>query len=180
MVVASVCILLGVGCAIANSPDPPRTAGQSATAFEAPVVKAMELKGSPAIRLRLDREYAVIEMRPESSGDAPAKDLRSWMFVPKDEQSSAVFGIGAGGHRKTEQVIARMYEGARVTKIPGTVAGAVVEWWHYKDSNHLYSTCYATLLDKAGLEHPVYFELVANRPERLTALEEAFSGIELQ
>ena len=45
------------------------------------------------------------------------------MFVPKDEQSSAVFGIGADGHRKTEQVIAKMYDGARATKLAGAVAG---------------------------------------------------------
>jgi hypothetical protein len=102
------------------------------------------------------------------------------MFTPKDEQSGAVLGIGADVHRKTEQIIARMYEGAKVTKIPGVVAGKRVEWWRYRDSRHLYSTCYVALLDKAGLEHQVAFELVANRPERLSSLEEAFSGIELE
>jgi hypothetical protein len=72
-----------------------------------------------------------------------------------------------------------MYEGAVVRKVPGAVAGKKVEWWHYQDSQHLYSTCYADLPDKAGIEHPVYIELVANRPQRIASLEDAFSRIEV-
>jgi hypothetical protein len=163
------------GCATANPTTPPLTASAESVAQ----VKVTVLGDSPTVRLRLDREYKVFETRPGSAAEASRSDLRSWILVPKDEQSSAVFGIGAGGDRKTEEVIARMYRGAAVTKISGALAGKKVEWWHYEDSQHLYSTCYANLPDKAGLEHPVYIDLVANRPQRRASLEEAFSRIEV-
>jgi hypothetical protein len=112
--------------------------------------------------------------------EVPTKALRIYILVPEDEQSSATLGIGPGGRQKTEEAIARHYQGARVTKVAGTVRGRRVEWWRYQDDHHLYSTCYASLLDRAGAQHRVYFDLVANSPERLGALEEALSGIELE
>jgi|1186.fasta_scaffold416226_2 hypothetical protein len=119
-------------------------------------------------------------MRTTPEPDAQTKDLRIYMLVPRDEQSSAVLGIGQGGHKRTEEAIERHYRGAKVTKVAGTVRGTSVEWWHYQDDHHLYSTCYASLPDRAGVEHPVYFDLVANTAERLGALEEAFSAIEIE
>jgi hypothetical protein len=172
----SLLITLAIGgCATTAPPTSPSMAGAGPVAH----VQATVLEGSPTIRLTLDREYRVIEMRAESPAEASRSELRTWMLVPKDEQSSVTFGIGVGGNRKTEEVIARMYDGAVVTKVPGAVAGKQVEWWHYQDSQHLYSTCYADLPDKAGVEHPVYIELVANRPQRIASLEEAFSRIEV-
>jgi len=163
------------GCAAANpTTSPSVTRGGSVGR-----TKVTVLEGPPTIRLTLDREYKVLEMRPESPARASGSDLRTWMFVPKDEQSSVVFGIGVGGNRKTEEVISRMYEGAVVKRIPGAVAGKKAEWWHYEDSQHLYSACYVVLPDKAGVEHPVYIDLVANRPQRISSLEEAFSRMEV-
>jgi hypothetical protein len=37
-------------------------------------------------------------MEFEQPAGTPPKDLRILMFTPKDEESSAVFGIGADGH----------------------------------------------------------------------------------
>jgi hypothetical protein len=53
----------------------------------------------------------------------PTKDLRVYTLVPRDEQSSAVLAIGQGGHKKTEEAIERVYGGAKVTKVAGTVRG---------------------------------------------------------
>jgi hypothetical protein len=122
----------------------------------------------------------VRQMRTTPEPDVPMKDLRIYTLIPQDEQSSAVLAIGRGGHKKTEEAIARNYQGAKVTKVAGTVRGRRVEWWHHQDDQHLNSTCYASLPDRAGVEHLVYVDLVANRPERLAALEAAFSGIELE
>lgn len=80
---------------------------------------------------------------------------------------------------KTEAAIASMYQGARVTKVAGTVAGKTVEWWHYQDDNHLYSTCYVALPDKQGREHSFYFDLVANSPDRLASLEGTMASVEM-
>jgi hypothetical protein len=143
-------------------------------------VPPIVLRGSPTIRLKPDRRYEIRQMPTTPEPDVPTKNLRIYMLVPQDEQSSAVLAIGPGGHRKTEEAIARNYQGAKVTKVAGTVRGTAVEWWHYKDDHHLYSTCYATLPDSAGVERPVYFDLVANTLDRLGALEAAFSGIELE
>jgi hypothetical protein len=167
-----VVVLLICGCATAEQPVARRSM--------VPRFKLVKAIGPSTIRLELDREYEVREVEFERPRGAPPKDLRIFILVPHDEQSSATFAIGAGGHRKTEETISRAYEGARVTKVPGAISGKPVEWWHYRDSHHLYSTCYTSLLDKAGVEHPVYLDLVANRLERLTSLEEAFSRIELE
>lgn len=170
----SICLLLITlvigGCATTSPSTSPSVPSDGSAAH----VKTTVLGGSPTIRLTLDREYRLVETRPESP-DEP----RIWTFVPKDEQSSVVFGIGTGGHRKTEGDIARMYEGAVVKRSPGAVAGRRVEWWHYEDSHHLYSTCYADVPDRAGVEHPVYIDLVANRPRRIASLEEAFARMEV-
>jgi hypothetical protein len=73
-----------------------------------------------------------------------------------------------------------MNEGAKVTKAGGKIAGVKVQWWHYRDSRPLYSTCAGTLSDKNGKKIPAYFDLVANSPERLAALEDACSRIEFR
>jgi len=162
-------------CATAKPVPPANPAGHTK---RIPAFTVVRPTGSSSIRLEPERDYEVREMRFERPPGAPPKDLRILVFNPKDEQSSVMFAIGADGYRKTEKAIARLYEGATVTKVPGTIAGRRVEWWHYRDSHHLYSTSYTSLPDKRGVEHPVYVDLVANTPERLSSLEQAFSGLE--
>jgi hypothetical protein len=100
------------------------------------------------------------------------------MFVTKDDQSSAMFAIGARGHNKTEEDIARMHEGAKVVKSEGKINGTKVEWWRWEDSHHLYSCCAFTLSYKEGTAQEFFVDLVANEPERLAALEKSFSTLE--
>lgn len=138
----------------------------------------LTLAGDPAIHLVLDREYEVIEIGNKDG--TPMKDLRSYILQPKDDQSAAVVAIGSGGYHKTEEDIAKMCEGAKVTKADGEIAGVKTQWWRYRDSRHLYSTCAVTLRDKKGRKIPIYFDLVANTPERLAALEDACSKIEFR
>jgi hypothetical protein len=142
-----------------------------------PAFREVKPTGPSTIRLEMEREYEVREMEFERPAGTPPKDLRIIVFNPKDEQSSALFGIGADGHKKTEASIAKHYGGARVTKVAGTIGGKSVEWWHYRDDLHLYSTCYTSFVDKRGVDRPVYFDLVANSPDRLASLERAFSRI---
>ena len=148
----------------------------ASTSFAAP--SELTLPGEPAVHLKMDREYGVIEIGNKDG--TPIKDLRAYILQPKDDQSSAVLALGSGGHNKTEEMIATMFEGAKVTKIDGLVAGVKAQWWHYRDSHHLYSTCAVTLGDKKGRKIPAYFDLVANTPERLSALEDACSKIEFR
>jgi hypothetical protein len=138
----------------------------------------LTLPGDPAVHLVLDREYRVIEIGNKDG--TPIKDLRAYILNPKDGQSSVFFTLGSGGHNKTEEDIATMFEGAKVTKIDGKVAEAKVQWWHYRDSHHLYCTCAVMLMGKHGKKIPAYFDLVANSTERLAALEDAFSKIEFR
>ena len=149
----------------------------AAPADRIPAFRAVRPTGPSAIRLEVDRDYEVREMEFERPAGTPPKDLRIIVFNPKDEQSSAMFAIGVDGHLKTEASIAKHYEGAKVTKLPGTIGGKPVEWWHYRDSRHLYSTCYTSFRDNTGIDRPVYFDLVANTPGRLSSLERAFSRI---
>ena len=136
----------------------------------------LKLSGDPVVRLVLDREYEVIEIGNKDG--TPIKDRRVYILNPKDGQSSAVLALGSGGYHKTEDDIAKMCEGAKVTKIDGKIAGVKTQWWRYRDSRHLYSTCAVTLPRKSGKKIPVYFDLVANSSERLAALEDACSKIE--
>ncbi|OIQ85600.1 hypothetical protein GALL_325370 [mine drainage metagenome] len=136
----------------------------------------LTLPGDPVIHLVLDRDYKVIAIGNRDGSSA--KDLRVYILEPMDDQSSAVLALGSGGYHKTEADIAKMCEGAKVTKVDGEIAGVKTLWWHYRDSRHLYSTCSVTLRDKKGKKIPAYFDLVANTPERLAALEDAFSKIE--
>lgn len=138
----------------------------------------LTLPGDPAVHLVLDREYGVVEIGNKDG--TPMKDLRAFILQPKDDQSSALLTLGSGGYRKTEDDIAKMHEGAKVTKVDGVIAGVKAQWWRYRDSRHLYSTCSVTLRDKKRKRIPVYFDLVANSPERLSALESACSQIEFR
>jgi hypothetical protein len=168
-------------CAVAISAcataAPVAPANSDAPATRIPAFREVKPVGPSTIRLEVDRDYEVREMEFERPAGTPPKDLRIIVFNPKDEQSSALFGIGADGHRKTEAAIAKHYGGARVVKVAGAIGGKQVEWWHYQDNRHLYSTCYTSFTDNLGVERPVYFDLVANTPERLASLEHAFSRI---
>ena len=99
------------------------------------------------------------------------------MMVPEDQQSAVTLGVGDGLHPKTEETIAKMFEGAKVTKIDCVIGGIKGQWWHYRDSKHLYSTCvvYAPRPGKSPL--PVIIDLVANTPERMASLESSFSEL---
>jgi hypothetical protein len=166
-----VCSILMSGCATST---PLVTFSNRAADVHEVVFQA----GSTNIRVKLDREYLVREMhgRPRTE----ARSLRVFQFIPRDEQSAATFAIGIGGHPFTEEVIAKMHEGATVTKVAGMVAGNTVEWWDYKDSRHLYSTCKTSFREKSGVDDPVYIDLVANTSERLSSLRDAFSRIALE
>jgi hypothetical protein len=161
-------------CATASAPAP-----SIATAPFAATLKPVVLEGSPTVRFRPDRAYAVRRMETRGEPGRSA-DLRIYMLVPRDEQSAVTVGIGEGVHRKTEAAIARMYQGAKVTKVVGTVAGKTVEWWHYQDDHHLYSTCYVGLPDKQGRGHSFYFDLVASSPDRLASLEDTITSVEVE
>lgn len=136
----------------------------------------LTLRGDPTVRLTLDQEYGVIEIGRKDG--TPIKDLRSYILDAKDDQSSAVLALGSGGRHKTKEMIAKIYEGAKVTMVDGEIAGVKVQWWHYRDSHHLYSTCSVMLRDKRGRQIPAYFDLVANSADRRAALEDAISKIE--
>ena len=151
------------------NPDPPPK--------RIPAFREVKPSGPSTIRLEVDPDYEVREMEFERPAGTSPKDLRIIVFNPKDRQSSALFGIGADGHKKTEAFIAKNYGGARVTKVAGTIGGKPVEWWHYRDNLHLYSTCYTSFVDNVGVDRPVYFDLVGDTPERLSSLERAFSRI---
>jgi hypothetical protein len=88
-----------------------------------------------------------------------------------------VVAVGKDARRKTEKDIADMYEGAKVTKVDTNIAGVKTQWWHYHDTHHLYATCDVTLRDKKGHSVSVYFDLTANSPDRLAALEDSMSRI---
>jgi hypothetical protein len=174
---AMLCTIAVCACATA---EPVAPAKSVAPRVRIPAFRRVGPAAGPStIRLEVDRDYEVREMVSERPAGTPPKDLRVLVFNPRDEQSSALFAIGADGHRKTEAAISKHYGGARVTKVAGMISGKIVEWWHYQDDLHLYSTCYTSFVDNKGIDRPVYFDLVANTAERLSSLERAFSRIML-
>jgi len=134
------------------------------------------LKGNPTIHFALDRPYSALEINPKNG--AAKKDIRAYMFVPKDDQSAANLALGSDVHFQTEAGIAAMHEGAKVTKVKGTFNDTEIELWRYHDSQHLYSTFWVTATDSAGVSRRVEIDLIANTQERLEALEKAFSVID--
>jgi hypothetical protein len=148
----------------------------ASTSFADP--SELRLPGDPPVHLIMDREYRVTEI---GNKDHPSmKDLRVYLLRSKDDQSSAVLAFGSGGQSKTEETIAAVFGGAKVTKIDGIVAGEKTQWWHYRESDDLLSSCVVTLRDKKGKSIPTYFDLVAKTPERLAALEDSCSKIEFR
>jgi hypothetical protein len=134
------------------------------------------LKGNPTIHFALDRPYGTIEIKAKKG--APKKDIRGYMFVPDDQQSAANLAMGSDVYFKTESIIAKMFEGAKVTKVKGVFNDAEIELWRYHDAHHLYSTFWVTATDSAGLSKRVEIDLIANTQQRLEALEKAFSVID--
>ena len=128
-----------------------------------------------------DHDYALVVVQVPRRADGPSNgaDTRIYLFSARDGQSTATLALGPLPFPRTEQSIAAQYDGAVVTKVPGVVAGRTVECWHYKDRLHLYSTCQAPLPAGKGRDLPVTVDLIANSPERLAALEAAFSRIQL-
>ena len=135
------------------------------------------LLDQPAVHIPSDLEYEVLSVGKK--GEASIPFHLAYMLVPKDQQSSAVLTIGDGFFPKTEDTIAKMFEGAKVTKVPGLVGGNKVEWWHYRDQHHFYSSCLFKVSASKGRVVPVDFELVANTQQRLEELENSFSKIEM-
>ncbi|MDF7801455.1 hypothetical protein P4C99_18400 [Pontiellaceae bacterium B1224] len=74
---------------------------------------AITLESSPEISLILDRKYEVMSFKK------PEQNLVVFMFIPEDDQSSAILGIGKGGNRKTIESIKKGYEGAVVQIVKG-------------------------------------------------------------
>jgi len=137
-----------------------------------------DLPGPPKLHLVLDRVYDTFLIGPQKG--KPDSGFRVYMFNPADGQSSATFGWGEGGHPNTEQSVAQMYEGAKISNKPGMVSGTSVTWWSWKDSHHLYRSCDTHLKSAEGTTYTVSIFLVANSNERLDALEAAFSGLTLR
>jgi hypothetical protein len=134
------------------------------------------LKGNPTIHFALDRPYQTMEINAKEG--APKKDLRAYMFLPKDDQSAASLAMGSDVYFKTESVIAKMFEGAKVTKVKSVFNDAEIELWRYRDSQHLYSTFWVSATDPTGVSKRVQIDLIANTQQRLEALEKAFSVID--
>jgi hypothetical protein len=134
------------------------------------------LKGNPTIHFALDRSYQTMEIKAKEG--APKKDIRAYIFVPDDQQSAANLTMGTDVYFKTESSIAKMFEGAKVTKVKGVFNDAEIELWRYHDSHHLYSTFWVTASDSVGLSKRVEIDLIANTQQRLEALEKAFSVID--
>jgi hypothetical protein len=135
------------------------------------------LMDNPAVKVTFDRKYDVMKIS-DKDGSSPTDPLL-YMMLPEDHQSAVTLGIGDGLNLKTEESIAQMYEGAKVTKVDCSVGGVKGQWWHYRDSIHLYSTCVikAMRLKKPALT--VVIDLVANTPARLASLEQSFSKLTL-
>ena len=131
------------------------------------------LKGKPTIHFALDRPYKALEISPKDG--AAKKDIRAYMFLPDDGQSAANLAMGSDAHFQTEAGIAAMHEKAKVTKVKGMFNDTEIELWRYRDSQHLYSTFWATVVDSAGISRRIEFDLIANTQQRLEALEKAFS-----
>jgi hypothetical protein len=97
--ICSVLMALAIGgCAITTPAISPSTVSTGPAAH----VQATVLQGSPTIRLTLDREYRVQEVRAESPAEASGSELRTWVLVPKDEQSrSASASVAIGRLRRS-------------------------------------------------------------------------------
>lgn len=131
---------------------------------------------NPTFQVTLDRSYEIMMI----SGSQVKKALDLYLFAPKDDQSSVVFGIGKDRPVDTEEGIAHDYEGAKVTKKNGTIHGSNVQWWEWEDSKHLYSVCSFELKNTDGNNLLLHLYFVANTTERRALLEKAFSNIELK
>jgi hypothetical protein len=135
------------------------------------------LMDDPAVHLVFDRKYEVLKIAHKDG--TPLQGQLLYMMLPEDQQSSVTFGIGNGFYKKTEKTIAEMYEGAKVTKVDALIGGIKAQWWHYRDSHHLYSTCDLTVSYRKGKSLSIIIDLVANSPERLASLEDSFSKIQI-
>jgi hypothetical protein len=131
----------------------------------------------PAVHLVFDRKYDVLKIGHKDG--TPLQGQLLYMMVPEDQQSSLTLAIGDGFHLKTEGFIADMYEGAKVTKVDGIIGGFKTQWWHYRDSHHLYSTCVLTVPYRKGKTLPIIIDLIANSSERLASMEVSFSKIQI-
>ena len=133
------------------------------------------LMDNPAVKVTFDRKYEAFKITKKKG--ASATDPLVYMMMPEDQQSAVTLGIGDGLSPKTEETISQMYEGAKVTKVNCTIGGVKGQWWHYRDSRHLYSSC--TIKAPRPNKPPlvVIIDLVANTPERLASLEASFSGL---
>jgi hypothetical protein len=133
------------------------------------------LMDNPAVKVTFDRKYEVMKISKKEG--AAVCDPLLYMMLPEDQQSAVTLGIGDGLHPKTEGIIAQMYEGAKVTKVDCVIGGVKGQWWHYRDSNHFYSTCVISAPRPKKPALPVVIDLVANTPERLASLEASFSQL---
>jgi len=133
------------------------------------------LMDDPAIHLVFDRKYEVLQINKKGEKTQPGHLM--YMMSPADDQSAVTLAIGEGFHPKTEKMIADMFEGAKVKKADGVIGQYKVQWWHYRDSHHLYSTCVFKVKWHDKPEWPVIIDLIANSQGRLDSLEDSFSKI---
>jgi len=130
---------------------------------------------NPVVKVTFDWKYEV--MKIDKKGGASPGDPLLYMMIPEDQQSAVTLGIGDGLLAKTEETIAKMFEGAKVTKVDCVIGGIKGQWWRYKNSRHLYSTCVIRAPRPGKAPLPVIIDILANSPERMASLESSFSEL---
>jgi hypothetical protein len=136
----------------------------------------LTLPRSTSIQLNLDRKYKIYAY-VDDDGSTAGKDVHGLVFDPDDHQSSVSFTIGKDAHPQDEKSILKMYPGTSVTRGEQVVNGKKVLLLQYEDPPHLCCEFQVTVNGSKGGEHPLCVTLIANTPERLSALKTSFSNI---
>lgn len=134
------------------------------------------LEGNPSIHVVLDRDYWVLALTDGKP------DSISYMFNPKDEQSSLLISIGEDFHEKSDADLFENSKSTKITKELGIIAKEKVTWRRWFDEEHLYSDCSIRIPVKNDIEnkkYTVHITVIANTALRRKALEDHLASLEL-
>ncbi len=134
------------------------------------------LMDNPAIKLTFDRKYEVYQITDKKK-KSEAPDPLVYMMLPADQQSAVTFAMGYKVPRMSEDSIAEMHKGAKITKVDCAIGQIKAQWWHYRDAQHLYSSCMIKVPRPGKPALPVCIDLIANTPERLASLDKNMAHI---
>lgn len=135
------------------------------------------LKGNPTLHFALDRQCEVLEIKPNEK--KKGGELRAYILAPADGQSAANITLGSEIPGMSEEGIAQLHSGAKVTKLKSVFNDEPIDVWRYRDENHLYSSFEKRISDTQGEALILRIDVIANTQSRLESLEKALRFMDI-